>query len=82
MTFNPALDSLLIAEALKAASLEDICAELERKAKLCDDMADDCIRFADHEDDPIRAQTIRSQSVGFRLKGDTMARMAATGRGK
>lgn len=68
MTFNPALDSLLIAEALKAASLEDIAAELRRRAKLCDDMASDCNRFADHEDDPVRRETHESAASAFMQK--------------
>jgi len=82
VTLNLATNREQIQEALKAASLEDICAELERKAKLCLDMADDCCRFFRHEDDSVRADGLLVAAVQFRDKADTYRVMAEIGRGK
>jgi len=75
VTLHPALDKEAIAEALKAASLEDICAELERKAKLCDDMAADCAAFWRHEDDSERRATHYNASMAFYKKAKTYRNM-------
>lgn len=80
MTFNPALDSLLIAEALKAASLEDIATELERRHAMCKAMAADCRVFAKHEDDELRAQEFCDKADAFENKAATYRFMANAGR--
>jgi hypothetical protein len=69
-------------EALKAASLDDICRELERKSSLCFAMALDCVRFAEHEDDPLRRLEFYDKRNAFTAKAEVYRDMAKIGRGK
>lgn len=78
---NPALDRDQIMEALKAASLDDICAELLRKAKLCDAMEADCDRFAEHEDDAERRESHYSAATAFYKKAQLYRDMVHVAKG-
>jgi hypothetical protein len=75
MTAHPVEESEAVGEYLRAATLEVICNELLRRAKLCNDMASDCLRFAAHESDFWRKRNFQEQSKAFVAKGRIYADM-------